>query len=96
MFAYKKVVAEYVIAENGTLGSRVSGMKIWNLSLYFWGGKSLKSVCLRVNKALRCLSCGKVVKCSLFKGAWYKCHVPGWSLCWAQRQSVILNDSYSF
>lgn len=41
LFAYKKFVAEYVIAENGALGFRVSGMKIWILSLYFWGEKVL-------------------------------------------------------
>lgn len=91
----KKIVAEYVIAESGALGSQVSRMKIWILSLVL-GRKSLKSVCLCVNKASCCLSCGKVVKCLLFKGDRYKCHVPGWSLCWAQRQNVISNDSYSF
>lgn len=30
------------------------------------------------------------------KGAGYKCHVPGCSLCWARRQGVISNDSYGF
>lgn len=94
LFAYKKIVAEYVIAENGALGFWVSRMKFWILSLIFGGEKVL--ICFCVNKASYCLSCGKVVKCLFFKGAQYKCHVLGWRLCWAQRQNVISNDSYSF
>lgn len=41
LFAYKKVVTEYVIAENRALGSQLSRMKIWILSLYFGGEKVL-------------------------------------------------------
>lgn len=41
LFAYKKIVAEYVIAENRALGFQVSKMRIWILSLYFGGEKAL-------------------------------------------------------
>jgi len=41
LFTYKKIVAEYVIAETAALGSWDFGMKIWILSLYFWVEKVL-------------------------------------------------------
>lgn len=47
LFVYKKIVAEYVIAETGALGSWVFRMKIWILSLYFGGGKVLSLGLLR-------------------------------------------------
>jgi len=69
----------------GILGLRDEDLDPFSL---FLGRKSLKSVCLCVNKPSYCLACGKVVKWLLLKGAQYKCHIPGWSLCWAQRQNV--------
>lgn len=41
LFAYKKIAAEYVIAENRALGSQVSRMRIWILSLNFGREKAL-------------------------------------------------------
>lgn len=43
LFTYKKIVAEYIIAESRALGCWGSNMKISVLSLYFLGVKKSES-----------------------------------------------------